>query len=198
MVAALDALAQDEHWTKQFTCFPDFVFAPVPTGLGVRTIKALKLLRHALLEGGYIAEWTEVLESTTRKRGRPANNVLDENSRPIYRVTSATTGTDRILLRLKSRHPEIFAAVCESTYKIKEGGIRAGFIKAKSPTYGGAFDGARFSELSCAAQAKVLCEAFRKSKTDAQCTLIARHLEPHLGTDLAHFWREGAVNTGGA
>ena len=97
LVEALDALDAQKHWQKEFPSFGEFVFAHHPAGLGVRTLKAIKLLRRALLEGKYIAEWADVLEHTTRKQGRPKNKfVSDENSRPVYVVTTANTGIDRI------------------------------------------------------------------------------------------------------
>jgi hypothetical protein len=190
MVEALGTLVKGQHWQKRFASFSEFVLAPTPAGLGVRTLKGLKLLRYALLSGGHIAEWTEVLERTTRKQGRPkAKLVSDENSRLTYVVTTASTGHDRILLRLKSKHPEIYTAVCKSMCEIREGGIQAGLIKRSSPRYGGALDLERISTLGNRAQAKALCAVFSRCSRDAQCTLIARHLEPHLGTDLARTWR---------
>jgi hypothetical protein len=39
------------------------------------------------------------------------------------------------------------------------------------------------------AQGRLLCELFEAMRTNAQCTLIARAIEPRLGFGLAERWR---------
>jgi hypothetical protein len=74
----------------------------------------MKLLRHALLAGGYFAQWTDVLERTARERGRPRKKLAnDEDFERFYTVPTASTARDRLLLLLKRDHPEHFAEVCK-------------------------------------------------------------------------------------
>jgi hypothetical protein len=59
----------------------------------------MKLLRHALLAGGYFAQWTDVLERTARERGRPRKKLAnDEDFERFYTVPTASTARDRLLL----------------------------------------------------------------------------------------------------
>ena len=67
MLDALEQILQLQLWHegRPFEDFAQFVTALPPTGLGVRSLRPLKLLRYALLSGGHIATWTEVLECVT-------------------------------------------------------------------------------------------------------------------------------------
>jgi hypothetical protein len=73
MVAALDRIVGEGLWQQDrpFESFGEFVVALPPAGLGVRSVRPVKFLRHALLTAGYFAQWTEVLERIARERGRP-------------------------------------------------------------------------------------------------------------------------------
>ena len=52
-----------------FESFGEFVVALPPNGLGVRSVRPMKLLRHALLTSGYFAQWTEILDPRPRSGG---------------------------------------------------------------------------------------------------------------------------------
>ena len=94
----------------------EFAIALPPAGLGVRSVRPLKLLRHALLASGYFAQWTEILERAAREPGRPRKKLVnDEGFERFYTVPTAATARDRLLLALKRSYPEQFAAVCDSS-----------------------------------------------------------------------------------
>src|SRR5262245_18822242 len=75
---ALAKILEVRLWERQagkdgqvFTCFAEFVVAHRPAGLGIRSTPPLRLLRRTLLDGGYFAEWTELLKTVMRSPGRP-------------------------------------------------------------------------------------------------------------------------------
>jgi hypothetical protein len=194
MVVALDAIIRDNLWQldRPFESFGEFAVALPPTGLGIRSERPMKLLRHALLTAGYFAQWTEVLEYVARERGRPRKNLVnDEDFQRFYIVSTASTARDRLLLVLKRDHPEHFAEVCILKVSPRQAGIRAGLITAGPSRYGGACNIAAAAALKERAQARLLCELFEALCADAQCTLIAGVLEPQLGFGLAERWRAG-------
>jgi hypothetical protein len=192
MVVALDAIIRDNLWQldRPFESFGEFAVTLPPAGLGIRSVRPMKLLRHALLTAGYFAQWTEILEYVARGRGRPRKNLAnDEHFQRFYTVPTASTARDRLLL--KRDHLEHFAAVCSLKVSAREAGIRAGLIKAGSPSYGGACNIVAAAALKKRAQGRLLCELFEALCPDAQCALIARILEPRLGFGLAQRWRAG-------
>jgi hypothetical protein len=194
MVVALDQIVGESLWRngRPFESFGDFAIALPPAGLGIRSVRPMKLLRHALLAGGYFAQWTDVLERTARERGRPRKKLAnDEDFERFYTVPTASTARDRLLLLLKRDHPEHFAEVCALKLSPREAGIRAGLITAGSSRYGGACNIVAAAALKERAQGRLLCELFEALCADAQCALIARVLEPRLGFGLAHRWRDG-------
>ena len=135
MTAALDTIVDGHLWQqgRPFESFGDFAVALPPVGLGVRSLEPLRLLRHALLDGGHFAQWTEILERTVRPRGRPRKKLVnDEDFEPFYTMPTAATSRDRILLNLKRNYPDQFAAVCERKLSPREAAIQAGLIAAGS------------------------------------------------------------------
>jgi hypothetical protein len=194
MVVALDKMIGENLWRegRQFDSFGDFAVALPPAGLGVLSVRSMKLLRHALLSGKYFAQWTGVMERIARERGRPRKKLAnDEDFERFYTVPTASTARDRLLLTLKRDHPEHFAEVCTQRVSPREAGIRVGLITAGSSRYGGACNIAAAAELKVRAQGNLLCELFEAMCADAQCALIARVLEPRLGFGLSQRWREG-------
>jgi hypothetical protein len=194
MAVALDQIVGEHLWREGRPCesFGDFALAPPPAGLGIRTVRPMKVLRHALLTAGHFAQWTEVLERVARERGRPRKKLVnDEDFQRFYTVPTASTARDRLLLLLKRDYPEHFAAVCALKVSPREAGISAGLIKAGSWRYGGACDIAAAAALKEHAQGRLLCELFEALCADAQCAVIARVLEPRLGFGLAQRWRAG-------
>ena len=141
MTAALDAIVEGNLWQlgRPFESFGDFAVALPPVGLGVRSLEPLRLLRHSLLSAGYFAHWTEILERTARRRGRPRTKLVnDEDFEPFYTIPTASTAQDRLLLALKGNYPDHFAAVCELKKSPRAAAIEAGLITAGSSRYGGA------------------------------------------------------------
>jgi hypothetical protein len=194
MVEALDAIVRENLWQegRSFESFGEFAVALPPAGLGTRSVRAMKLLRHALLTAGYFAQWTEVLERIARERGRPRKKLVnDEDFERFYTVPTASTAVDRLLLVLKRDYPEQFAEVCALKVSPRQAGIRAGLITAGSSRYGGACDIAAAAALTQRAQGRLLCDLFESVCADAQCALIVRVLEPRLGFGLAQRWRAG-------
>jgi hypothetical protein len=97
---------------------------------------------------------------------------------------------DRLLLTLKRHHAEHFSAVCALECSPREAGRRAGLIRTHSWSYGGVCDIQAAAALRERAQAKLLSELFRVMGPNAQCTFIAREIEPRLQAGLAQQWRE--------
>ena len=195
MTAALDTIVDGHLWQqgRPFESFGDFAVALPPVGLGVRSLEPLRLLRHALLDGGHFAQWTEILERTVRPRGRPRKKLVnDEDFEPFYTMPTAATSRDRILLNLKRNYPDQFAAVCERKLSPREAAIQAGLIAAGPARYGGACNLAAAAALNERAQGRLLCDLFNAMSANAQCALISRALEPHLGFGLAERWRADA------
>jgi hypothetical protein len=193
MLDALDAILREQLWQvgRQFDCFAEFAISLRPAGLGVRSLPPLKLLRYALLANGYFAHWTELLERVARQPGRPRKKLVnDEGFERFYTIPTATTARDRLLLALKRYHPEHFAAVCNLECSPREAAIRTGLIRVGSWHYGGVCDISAAGALRERAQARLLCELFKVMAPNAQCTFIAREIEPHLEAGLAQRWRD--------
>jgi hypothetical protein len=190
---ALDAIVGEQLWQVggTFESFAEFAVAKQPAGLGVRSLPPLRLLRYALLSGGHFASWTELLERVAREPGRPPKKLVNgEGFERFYTVPTATTARDRLLLGLKRHHPEHFAAVCALECSPREAAIRAGLIKISASHYGGACNIVAAASLKERAQGRLLCDLFSVMSPNAQCTLIARVLEPRLGFGLAQRWRD--------
>jgi hypothetical protein len=192
LLDGLDAILGQVLWQVggKFDTFAEFAIAQQPGGLGVRSLPPLKLLRYALLANSHFASWTELLERVAREPGRPPKKLVnDEGFERFYTVPTATTARDRLLLGLKRHHPEHFAAVCALDCSPREAAIRAGLIKAGPSLYGGACNIVAAASLKERAQGRLLCDLFNVLSPNAQCTLIARVLEPRLGFGLAERWR---------
>jgi hypothetical protein len=74
-------------------------------------------------------------------------------------------------------------------FQPREAGIRTGLIRVGGWYYGGVCDIAA-AALRERAQARLLCELFKAMAPSAQCTFIAREIEPRLEAGLATRWRE--------
>ena len=126
-------------------------------------LEPLRLLRHALLDGGHFAQWTEILEQIVRPRGRPRKNLVNgEDFEPFYTMPTAATSRDRIFLNLKRNYPDQFAAVCELKLSPREAAIKAGLIAAGPARYGGACNLAAAAALKERAQSRLLCDLFTR------------------------------------
>jgi hypothetical protein len=74
MIDALDAVVREQLWQvdRPFESFAEFAIALPPTGLGVRSLPPLKMLRYALLANGNFAHWTDLLETHSARAGAAA------------------------------------------------------------------------------------------------------------------------------
>lgn len=193
LMDALDTIVCGQLWQegRPYPSFGEFAVALPPAGLGIRSVRPAKLLRHALLAAGHFASWTEVLELVVRRPGRPRKTLAnDEGFERFYVAPTAATARDRLLLALKRYHPEHFAAVCNLECSPREAGIRTGLIRVGRWHYGGVCDISAAGALRERAQARLLCELFKIMAPNAQCTFIAREVEPRLGAGLAQRWRD--------
>jgi hypothetical protein len=184
----------------EFGSLPEFVFAPAPRGLGLRSEKALHKLREALLATGHIREWAEILDYLARPRGAPKKNVADgEHSRPAIKLSRSTGSRDRGLRRLKHQRPEIYEAVCRGNISIHEGSVRAGFVKksARVNLSYGCCDLTVIGTLKARARADLLCKIFDAAGLDAQCSLLARRVDALTGQLIAPVWRQQRAATTG-
>ena len=196
MIDALDDVVREQLWQvgRPFDSFAEFAIAPPPIGLGVRSLPPLKMLRYALLANGNFAHWTDLLERTAREPGRPRQKLVnDEGFARFYTIPTASTARDRLLLALKRNHPEHFAAVCRLECSPREAGIKAGLIRVGRLYYGGICDISAAGALREQAQARLLCELFKVMAPNAQCTFIAREIEPRLDAGLAQRWRQSSA-----
>src|SRR5262245_51801484 len=80
LMDALDAIICSDLWRegRPHASFGAFAVALPPEGLGVRSERPVKLLRHALLVGSHFAEWTDVLERVVRRPGRPQKTLAND------------------------------------------------------------------------------------------------------------------------
>jgi hypothetical protein len=194
---ALDTILAKETWRRDFDSFPEFVIALPPLGLGVHSQQPLKFLGCALLAINRIAAWTEVVERVAREPGRPRKTLVNsEGFVRFYTIPTAATSRDRLLVALKRHHPQHFQAVCALECSVREAGIRAGLIRATPKFYGGVCDIAAAAALTKRAQARLLGELFRVMTPDAQCTFIAREIEPWLEAGMASRWRDRSQPSG--
>jgi hypothetical protein len=201
MTTALDAIVEQNLWRQDrpFGSFGDFAVALPPLGLGVRALAPLRVLRHALLDAGNFALWTDILERVARQRGRPRKKLVnDEDFVPFYTLPTAATARDRLLLVLKRGHPGLFKAVCECRISPRAAAIEAGLIAVGSSRYGGACNIKLAAALGQRAQGRLLCDLFKVMSANAQCTLIARAIEPRLGCGLAEQWRDDLARSSGS
>jgi hypothetical protein len=133
---ARDALAQlvnDESWQacegkdgNVFSSFATWLTADIPHGGGVRDQESAEKVRDMLFENGDYRCWGETLELITRSPGHPGQT---KDPDKFYRVTTATTGKDRMLLRLMRDRPDHYEALCNGEYdNIRAAATAAGLI----------------------------------------------------------------------
>jgi len=202
LVEALDATVQNRLWAEQrargkpFETFSEFVLAPSPAGLGVKSLKPMKFLRQLLIDAAYYEEWTELMERTLRLRGRPSKKPANgEGFARYYPYPESRNSRDYMLLQLKRGHPDEFVNLCRTKGSIREAAIKAGVIvsaRTKTLRYG-VCDIEAAKRLSETAKPKLLKQLFRELGVDAQCTFI-KSLEAGLGPDLARRWRAHVLN----
>jgi hypothetical protein len=188
----------DRLWERQasndgqvFTCFAAFVIAPPPAGLGIRSTPPLKLLRRNLLDGGYFAEWTELLKVVMRSPGRPRTSQTNgEGFERFYTLSTSSTARDQILLALEKQYPEHYARVCKGECTPYAAAVSAGFVpKRRSPSQH-QFDIEAISKMSEPRKRQLLRDVFRAVGPNAQSTLLSMDIGPRLDLDLAGQWRK--------
>jgi hypothetical protein len=202
IIEALVAIIEKQGWRARlnqfgapFESFAEFVVGASPNGLGVQSLEALKMLRELLLDLGYYREWVELMEFTMRRQGRPRKtHAYDEGFERFYSPPTAQTARDQMLLVLKRRHPEAFAALCQSKGSIRAAAIAAGVIRPRADAGRcfGVCDLEGVRRLSARSKRRLFRKIFDALGLDDQCTSI-KSPEPVLGPDLARRWRAHAT-----
>jgi hypothetical protein len=198
LASAVELVVRAEMWRSQVTAFGEpfvdfgaIAVALPPHGLGVRTGAMFIPLRRSLAAAGHYRELTDTLQKVVRPRGRPKTILVgDEDFVRFWKVPTAATATDRILLKLKGSFPALFEQVCCGELTPIQAAINAGIVPPRPRKLAsGVCDVQGLAGLTPSAQAKVLCEAFKAASLDAQCTLLSRVIEPKLDPELAKRWR---------
>jgi hypothetical protein len=126
---ALAHILEEELWKALFDSFPEFCIAPPPDGLGLHNMGGLMPLRRALLALEKWHLWSELLERVATKPGNPNLTLAQSDGSRFYRVPTSYTSTDRILLALKSKHPNLLEEVCTFAITAREAALELGWIK---------------------------------------------------------------------
>ena len=179
-------------WNPQgtFETFGHFAIAAEQEGgLAVRDNVSAALVRKVLLELHCFGEWLFVLRLIARKPGRPRSSALGGEFQPFYRVPTAKTSIDRMLLVLDRDHPDVVQQVIQGELSPTEAARRVGIIEHQAFRYGGVCDLSRAANLSDTAQGKLLCKLFGALGLNAQCALL-HLLEDVMGPGLAKKWRD--------
>lgn len=151
-----------------FRNFGTWAVSPPPTGLGVGSVPAARLIRNALLEKGHIIEWVQILELIARRPGRPKTVANDDGFR-FYTVSRASASKDRLLLVLQAKHPVKFQEVCAGRCSIFSAACAAGIVRRPSFSLNAA------KKLNPLGQKALLCELFAVASIDVQCEFLERH-----------------------
>ena len=197
LVAAIDEIVRSKRWDQRksakgvaFTSFGQFAIERRPFGLGVNSREPFRLVRFALVENRHFEELADLLDIASRRRGRPARNLANDE---IYfnKVPTSYNTVDRTVLTLKRSYPHLLAELRASGLTPRQAAIQAGIPVAQSNSMRfGVCDFSKAKNLAETAQGKLLCELFHALPVDAQCALLSRCVEPQLGGDLARKWRE--------
>ena len=98
-------------------------------------------------------------------------------------------------LRSSAIMPTISRWYVRAKVSARAAAIEAGLLVVDFPRYGGACNIGAAAALTERAQGRLLCELFNVVSENAQCALIARALEPQLGSGLAQRWRSERSNS---
>lgn len=111
---------------RPFDGMGSWATAPQPHGLGVRNQESAEFLRDRLFDNGDVRIWGDILPTITRPPGNPGPG--DDPIR-FYRVTTAATAKDRMLLRLMRLKPENYEGLCNGDFdSIRDAATAAGLI----------------------------------------------------------------------
>ena len=111
---------------KTFDSCAEWAISPSPHGLGICNQETAEFLRDMLLENGDVVIWAEILSEITRSQGNPG---LTPDPLKFYRVTTAGTAIDRMLLRLMRQKPEFYNMLCDGEFgTIREAAVAAGIV----------------------------------------------------------------------
>ena len=111
----------------QFESFARWVVYPQPEGLGIADQKGAEFLRSLLLRSGRIGTWAKTLEHICNRPGRRQTLAHSEGYTTFYRVSTSSTSTDRMLLRLLRHKPDLFAKVADESMSLGEATKAAGW-----------------------------------------------------------------------
>jgi hypothetical protein len=189
--SVIDGLVQARSWATRlspqgypFRSFGEFAAAARPHGLGVRDECSYRSLASALESTGHYAEFTELIEVSSRPRGRPSKNLADSENFPFH--TRRTSGVEFVLPRLKRHHPHFFAAVCDLQISPHAAAIEAGLI---NPPRAKVVNVEVAADLDADLQAEAAAKLWSAMQPEAQARFIRGVLEPRLGPGLADRWR---------
>jgi len=136
----LRSVVDEEPWRRcrdargqPFQEFDEWALASQPTGLGIDCQENAEYFRDLLVENGDLRAWGSILARIARPPGRPRILVQDEDMTRFYRTTTATTGIDRMLLRLIREWPEYYERLCAGEFgTIRQAASAAGLIKTSA------------------------------------------------------------------
>ena len=193
LTAALTAIVDGSLWRQKRPLCP-LASLPLlipPVGLGVRSLAPLGSCAMPYSVPATWRQWTEVLERVARQRGRPRKKLVnDEDFVPFYSLPTASTSRDRLLLALKRGHRRPFRGGMCGQDLAAGGSDRSRPDRGRaSRAMGEPATSTRAAALTERAQGRLLFDLFNAMSANAQCTLIARALEPRLGFGLAERWR---------
>jgi hypothetical protein len=115
-----------------FESFVHWVVSPQPEGLGIADQKSAEFLRTLLLSAGRIAIWAKTLERICNRPGRPQMLAHSDGLRTFYHVSTSSTSTDRMLLRLLRHRADLFAKVANGILSLGEATKAAGWGRRPS------------------------------------------------------------------
>jgi hypothetical protein len=177
---------------RPFTNFADFATAAVPHGLGICTQEAMDTFGRHLYKANLYRPWAELLSATTRRRGRPSNNLAEgENRLPTFTLPTSHSATARQVMILARKHPIVFDELSDCQLSLAEAIRKTQAIKRppQRRLRFGVLDRRGVGKMSRHAQGRLLCELFEEVGLQAQCRLLAKIVGPSLGLDLASEWR---------
>lgn len=179
-LTALSVVLNDGLWREckdesgqSFETFSDWLLARQPHGAGVRDQDTAVFARDILIELGAYETWSEVLDRITRPPGNHSHS--PSNPDQFYRVTTASAGPDRMLLRLKKKDPDVLKALYNGEYdSIRAAATAAGLI-TKAPPGHTCLETAAviFTELPEERQVEFLVSLVAKLGSEARITFDA-------------------------
>jgi hypothetical protein len=145
---------------------------------------AFTYITSALAHLGHYGPLTEVLEVSTRSRGRPPKNPAEGEVFRFLTISQSTSAVHRLLLRLKRDHPVAFEAVCSGFMTPRQAARSVGLIPERPGV-------SRLLRLSERERFGGVISLWDSLPVSAQSEFLAQIIEPALGLyELADRWRQ--------